>query len=440
MKTGQLLFIGNQESSMNFKDNWYPFRQDSTLLYYTGIDIPNVHLLIDIESDQEILFGNELSIDDVVWTGPLPALQEIAERAGIQSVRPLAQLAQSIVKEVQYLPPYRPEHTLLISKLTGLDINEVQNKSSLSLVKSIIAQRNIKEDREIEQMKDAVRFSYDMHKAVMKASREGILESDLVGVASKIAYEHEVRFSYPAILTKRGEVLHNHDHCGRLQNDDMVLYDGGCESKMHYAGDITRTFPVNGKWESLQKEMYDIVYDAYNQCLEALRPGIPFRDVHLLACKVLSRGLKDLGFMKGDIESAVHEGAHTLFFQCGLGHMIGLDVHDMENLGELHVGYGENMEKSSEFGLKSLRLGRALETGFTITVEPGIYIIPTLIDLRRSQGMYTDFINYEQLEQYKHFGGIRLEDNFLITEDGSELLAHDHLAPRTSEEIEDFMP
>ena len=437
--SGQLLLIGNQESSINFKDNWYHFRQDSTFLYYIGINKPNIHVLIDIDKDTTVLYGDELTIDDIVWTGPLPTNQDLADQVGITKCKPLKALFEDINKDALYLPPYRPEHNILLSALLDTDINKAAQSFSHSLVQAVINQRNIKEDREIQEMSLAVNHSYDMHNAVMKAAKSGMYESDLVGIASAVAHHHQVPFSYPAILTKRGEVLHNHDHSGLLNDGDMVLYDGGCESRSGYAGDITRTFPIGGKWQPLQKDLYDIVHDAYNQSVKALRPGTLFKDIHLLACKALVSGLKEIGFMKGDSDDAVANGAHTMFFQCGLGHLIGLDVHDMENLGEEYVGYSQEIEKSKEFGLKSLRLGRRLQTGYTVTVEPGIYIIPALIELRKSQGMYSDFINYNFLERHASFGGIRLEDNFLITNDGSTLLGEENIAPRSSEEVESFM-
>ncbi len=440
MGSGQILLLGNVESSVNFKDNWYPFRQDSTLLYYTGIDIPGIHLIIDVDLGTETIYGDELTIDDVVWTGPLPSLSEIANKAGIETVKATAHLSKDVKpSQCSYLPPYRPEQTLLLADLLGKNIQDVTLNADKKLIKAIIAQRNIKEAREIAEMDEAVKFTYDMHLAVMKHARAGQYESDLVGIASSIAYKHQVGFAYPAILTKRGEVLHNHDHHGLLENGDMVLYDGGCESRSHYAGDITRTFPIGGKWQPLQKDLYDVVYDSYKQSVEAMRLGIAFKDVHLLACKVLCKGLKDLGFMKGDVDDAVANGAHTMFFQCGLGHMIGLDVHDMENLGEPLVGYSDKIVKSTEFGLKSLRLGRELKEGYAVTIEPGIYIIPSLIELRKSQGLYKDFINYDLLEKHASFGGIRLEDDFVITADGYKMIGDDIDIPRTSDEISAYM-
>ena len=407
--------------------------------YYAGINKPNIHLLIDIDSNTEVLYADNLTIDDIVWTGPLPTNQDLASQVGINMCKPLSALSKDIRVDALYLPPYRPEHIILLSELLSIHRSDVANAYSLPFVMAVINQRNIKEDREIKEMSLAVNHSYDMHNAVMKAAKSGMYESDLVGIASAVAHHHQVPFSYPAILTKRGEVLHNHDHSGFLDNGDIVLYDGGCESRSGYAGDITRTFPIGGKWQALQKDLYDVVHKSYTDSVRALEPGTFFKDIHLLACRALVEGLSDVGFMKGDPDDAVANGAHTMFFQCGLGHMIGLDVHDMENLGEHLVGYSDEIEKSKEFGLKSLRLGRRLKTGYTVTVEPGIYIIPALIELRKSEGLYKDFINYDFLEKHASFGGIRIEDNFLITDDGSSLLGAENIAPRTSKEVEDFM-
>ena len=437
--TGKILLIGNTHSSVNYKDNWYPFRQDSTLLYYTGIDIPDVHFLMDLDEGKEILFGNELTVEDIIWTGSLPTLQELADQAGIQSVLPLNQLKSIAASSILFLPPYRPEHTIMLSDMLQVPIDEVASGSSPELTMAVIEQRNFKEAAEIDEMDEAVKYSYEMHKAVMEACKAGLTEHELVGVASEICYKFNVHFSYLPILTKYGEVLHNHNYAHLLENEDMVLFDGGCESPGHYAGDITRTFPVSGNWTKLQRDIYDIVFAAYKQSADLLRPGIRFLDIHLNAGKILFEGMKSLGFAKGNSDDAVREGAHTMFMQCGLGHMIGLDVHDMENLGEELVGYTNDLKKSKEFGLKSLRLARTLQEGFALTVEPGIYIIPTLIDLRKSQGMFSEFINYEKLEGIKDFGGIRIEDNFYITKEGSRMIGGDIEIPRTSEEVEDFM-
>ena len=431
---GRVLLLGNDESSMNYKDNWYHFRQDSTFLYYFGLDQPGLAAIIDVDTGEEIIFGDELTIDDIIWTGRLPKLSDLAESIGVSKTLPASKLIKYSSGDLLYLPPYRPAHSVKIGSLIGMKPRKVNKRFSMRLIRAITDQRLIKSEEEIEQMDQAVTISDRMHLEVMKQTKPGLKEHELVAVASKVAFDHNVHFAYPPILTKYGEVLHNHYHGNTLNDGDMVLFDGGTESEMHYAGDITRTFPVNGRFDSRQKDLYDIVYHSFMASVEAMKPGVRFLDVHLLAGQKIVEGLKDLGIMKGDPAEAVSQGAHTMFLPCGLGHLIGLDVHDMENFGEENIGYTSELKKSTEFGLKSLRLGRELQAGFALTVEPGIYIVPELIDLRKSQGKYFDFINYDELNKFRNFGGIRLEDNFVITETGYRLLGIK--MPRTAEEIE----
>ena len=431
---GRVLLLGNDESSMNYKDNWYHFRQDSTFLYYFGLDQPGLAAIIDIDSDEEIIFGDELTIEDIIWTGRLPKLSDLAESVGVSKTVPSSKLIKYSSGDLLYLPPYRAEHSVKIGAMLGMKPRKVDKRYSNKLIRAITQQRLYKSEEEVDQMNQAVIISNRMHLEVMKHTRPGLKEHELVAVAAKVAYDHNVHFAYPPILTKHGEVLHNHYHGNTLEFGDLVLFDGGTESTMRYAGDITRTFPVNGKFDSRQRALYDIVYKSFKEAVDALKPGIRFLDIHLLAAKEIVDGLKEMGIMKGNSDDAVHTGAHTMFFQCGLGHLIGLDVHDMENFGEENIGYTNELKKSTKFGLKSLRLGRELEKGFAVTVEPGIYIVPELIDLRRSQNKYKDFINYDELEKYRDFGGIRLEDNFVITHSGSKLLGIE--MPQTAEEIE----
>jgi Xaa-Pro aminopeptidase len=422
LESGKYLFLGNKESGMNFRDNWYPFRQDSTFLYYFGVNIPGLYAVIDVDEDEVILFGDDLTIDDIVWTGPLPSLNDLAEKAGIRKVLPVSRLASYIDSGTQHLPPYRPEHTLAISQYKGISAGEVADKASVSFIKAVVAQRQIKSKEEIEQLHLAAHHTSEMHHRVMKSAEPGRYEHELVAQAYKYAWSRYLPMSFPPISTINGHILHNHDYSHQLKSGDMVLFDAGMEASSGYAGDMTRTFPVDNRFTPIQAEMYDIVHRSFKAAEAAVKPGIKFKDIHLLAARVLVEGLKDLGIMKGDPEEAVSAGAHTMFFQCGLGHMMGLDVHDMENLGEQYVGYTDTFIKSKEFGLKSLRLGKELQPGFVLTVEPGIYIIPELIDLRKSEGMYLDFINYDALNKHRHFGGIRIENDYLVTEEGWQVL------------------
>jgi Xaa-Pro aminopeptidase len=434
--SGQILLLGNEESSMNFKDNWYPFRQDSTFRYYFGLDQPGLTALIDIDNNETIIFGHELSIDDIVWTGPLPGLASLAEKVGVQKTLPKGKLSSYFTNSdsLHFLPPYRPEHVLKLSSWTGKTPEQVQQGASLSLIKAVVAQRSIKSEAEVAELEKAVTLTSRMHLNAMKFAREGMKEYEVVSEALRTAQASGSQTSFPIICTTQGQVLHNHYYGNTLRKGDLLLFDGGILTAQGYAGDMTRTYPVAPTFDQRQRELYQIVLDSHESAMAALKPGVKFKDIHLLACRKLVDGLKAVGLMKGDTEEAVQAGAHTMFFQCGLGHQMGMDVHDMENLGEQYVGYTEDEPKSTEFGLKSLRLGRELETGYVVTVEPGIYIIPELIDMRRNDKVAQQFINFDLLDTYRDFGGIRVEDDLLITENGSRILGEP--LPRSVEEVE----
>lgn len=418
---GSILLLGNRESSINFADNWYPFRQDSTFLYYAGLNLPDISILLDCAKGEATLFGDELNIDDIIWTGPLPSLKELAESVGIKNVLPSLQLQNYIDKTAHFLPPYKPEHILKLSELFGSRCDS-ELKSSEALIEAIVAQRNIKSEEEIQSLHEACNFTKNMHYELMSKAKEGMYEYELVSMAKAYGASNNVNFSFLPICTTRGHVLHNHSYGNKINNGDMVLFDGGLESSLLYAGDMTRTFPVNNTFSNIQRDLYQIVLNAQKKAISVSKIGVRFLDVHLAAAEILMEGLTSLGICKGDPKEAVKKGAHTMFFQCGLGHLMGLDVHDMENLGEQYVGYGKGMVKSKEFGLKSLRLGRPLEEGYVITIEPGIYIIPELIDKFHSENKFTDFINYSELNKIRNFGGIRIEDDFIVRKGGLELL------------------
>jgi Xaa-Pro aminopeptidase len=440
LTNGLVLLLGNEDSSMNYKDNCYPFRQDSTFLYYIGIDQPGLAVIIDLDENNEILFGEDGSIDDIIWTGPQPLIRELAESVGIAASDNTAKLASLLAaarkaqRPIQILPPFRPENKIKLATWLDTPIAQLQQFESDLLIRSIIAQREIKEDREIAEMDKAVSISADMHLAAIQNARPGMKEYELAAQVEAVALANYGRVSYPVILTINGQTLHNHYHGNTIQEGHMILVDAGAESSMHYAGDLTRTFPVGKQFTSRQRDLYNVVLQSLDHAVSLLRPGIQFKEVHTQACIKLVEGLTAVGLMKGEAEAAVAAGAHTMFFQCGLGHMIGLDVHDMEDLGELLVGYDDQLKKSKEFGWKSLRLGKALKAGFALTVEPGIYIIPELIDRWKAEQKHTSFINYELLNDYRNFGGIRIEDNFVITPDGSQKLGKS--LPKTLKEIE----
>lgn len=440
LTNGLVLLLGNEDSSMNYKDNCYPFRQDSTFLYYIGIDQPGLAAIIDLDENREILFGEDASIDDIIWTGPQPLISELAASVGIVASDTIAKLvsllaaARKAQRRIHILPPYRPENKIKLATWLDTPIAQLQQFISETLIRSVIAQREIKEEREIAEMDKAVSISADMHMAAIQNARPGMKEYELAAQVEAIALANYGRLSYPVILTINGQTLHNHYHGNTIQEGQMVLVDAGAETSMHYAGDLTRTFPAGSQFTSRQRELYNVVLHALDHAVSLLRPGIQYKEVHTQACIKLVEGLTAVGLMKGEAAAAVAAGAHTMFFQCGLGHMIGLDVHDMEDLGEPLVGYDDQLKKSTEFGWKSLRLGKTLKAGFTLTVEPGIYIIPELIDRWKADQKHTSFINYELLNDYRNFGGIRIEDNFVITPDGSKKLGKS--LPKTLDEIE----
>ena len=440
LTSGIILLLGNEESSMSYADNHYDFRQDSTFLYYFGLDKPHLAAIIDIDEDKEILFGDDPTIDEIVWTGPVPSLQDLARKSGIGHCQAYNKsndyLQGKTNRDIHFLPPYRPEHIIKLQQWFGFTLPEIEKRKSLPLIHAIVKQRSIKTDEEIEQIEESVAISAAMHLEAMRSVHPGMKEYELASVVRQKALEHNGRLAFPTILTKNGQILHNHFHGNTIRDGDMVLCDAGAENEMHYAGDLTRIFPAGNRFTGVQRDFYSTVLEAQQAAAEAMKPGIPFKEVHLTACRRLAEGLKEVGLMRGNVDDAVSAGAHTLFFQCGLGHMMGLDVHDMENLGEEHVGYTKNMRKSTEFGLKSLRLARELQEGFVLTVEPGIYIIPVLIDLWRKEHKHKEFINYDVLEKYKEFGGIRIEDDYLITSEASRRLGP--YLPKTIQEIEDL--
>jgi len=436
---GLLLFLGNEESPMNYADNCFPFRQDSSFLYFLGVDQPGFAGVMDLDEGTTTLFAADLSLDAIVWMGPQPSVAEQAARVGITASAPAARL-QEVVRlardqgrPVHFLPPYRPENRLRLMDLLGIPPVQQTAEASLAFVQAVIDLRIHKGHEEVVEIERAVNTTVEMHLAAMALARPGMQESEIAARVQEIAVAAGGQLSFPIIATVHGETLHNHFHGNRLEPGQLFLLDAGAESPSHYAGDLTSTFPVDPTFTPRQREVYDIVLSAHMAAVEALKPGVRFRDVHLLACRTLAEGLKKLGLMKGDLDEAVALGAHAMFFQCGLGHMMGLDVHDMEDLGEVWVGY-EGAPKSTQFGLKSLRLARTLQPGFVFTVEPGLYFIPELMDRWRAEKRFMEFIDYGRLESYRGFGGIRIEEDFLVTEDGARLLGRQK--PRTAAEVE----
>jgi Xaa-Pro aminopeptidase len=427
VKSGILLFLGNDECGMNYADNTYHYRQDSTFLYFFGSDYAGLNAIIDIDENREIIFGDELTIDHIVWMGSQPTIKEKSEAVGISETAAMSELKTYLDKAavkartIHHLPPYRPEHQIKLLDLLQIHPNLASKNASLPFIQAVVNQRNYKSDEEIIQLEEAVNITGEMHLAAMRMARPGMKESEIAAAVQQIAIGAGGQLSFPVIATINGQTLHNHYHGNTLKSGDMLLLDCGAENGMHYAGDMSSTFPVDKTFTTRQKEIYQIALNAHNAAIAKLQPGVSFKDVHLTACRTVAEGMKEMGFMKGNLDDAIRQGAHALFFQCGTGHMMGMDVHDMENLGEVCVGYN-GKAKSTQFGLKSLRLGRELEPGFVLTIEPGIYFIPELIDMWKAEKRFEEFINYDKVEQYKDFGGCRNEEDFLITADGARLL------------------
>jgi len=439
--SGIILLPGNDESPMNYADNPYHFRQDSTFLYFFGINRPGLYAVLDTEQGTDAVFGDDFTVEDFVWRGKQPTIAEEASLAGVKETYSLKELYQTIEKalntgrKIHFLPPYRADITLKLQDMLGIPAKLIPDSISTKLIQAVVSQRSIKSDDELFEIEKAVNTSVDMHVAAMKMVRPGMKELEVVAEMTKIALNGGGFLSFPVIATINGQTLHNHFYGNTAKNGDLFLLDCGAETEMGYSGDLSSTFPVSSTFTTRQKDIYEIVYNAHTAAAMALKPGIRFREIHRIACLNIAMGLKDLGLMKGNSEEAVEAGAHALFFPCGTGHMMGLDVHDMENLGEIYVGY-DGKPKSTQFGLKSLRLARELQPGFVLTIEPGIYFIPELIDLWKKEGKFKEFLNYEKIESYRDFGGIRNEEDFLITSEGSKPIGK--AKPMTIAEVEDL--
>lgn len=434
MKSGKLLFLGNIESPMNYKDNTFRFRQDSTFLYYFGINLPGIAVIYDIDNQCTTLYGNEYSMDDIIWIGEVEAINSLAEKVGINFVKPFNEIYKNVGPETQYLPPYRHENKILLAELLDLKIKDIGQ--SLSFTKAVIAQRSIKEEQELLIMDAAVNISQQMHMAALRNIKEGKKEYEITAKVLESLANNNAELSYPIICSVNGQTLHNHYHGFTLGKAQLLLLDTGAEHPMGYAGDITRTFPVSKKFNSQQAAIYETVLKMEVNTIENLKAGSSYYDAHINANKILIINLKEIGILKGDIEQMLYAGVGGLFMPHGLGHMIGLDVHDMEDLGENLVGYETGQIRSTQLGLKSLRLARNLEAGMALTVEPGCYFIPQLIEKYKAEGKFLDYVNYAELEKYKTFGGIRIEDNLAITETGIRLIGDPII--KTISEIENF--
>ena len=443
-KRGIALFIGNTEAPAQYKDNCYKFRQDSTWLYFFGIDQPLYAAIIDLDNGNETVFANDVEIGDIIWMGPQPSMASVAASVGVEKSAPYTDLNAAVAKvlaegrPVHFVKPSRYYNTMKIASLLGCGTDEVAGRFSLALTKAIISMRLVKEDCEIEVIDDACNLGYEMHTVARNSIVPGIIEQEIVGKMDGVTLSKGWGVSFPTILTQHGETLHNHLHDKIIEPGKLMVIDAGAESNVHYASDFTRTYPTSGKFTAKQREIYQIVCDCNEFAFSMTRPGISYREVHLKTMHLMLEELRALDIVRGDVQDMVEAGIAGLFMPHGLGHNMGLDVHDMEDYGENYVGYDDDQKRSSQLGLGSLRMARKLVPGNVITDEPGIYFIPALIEKWKSEKTDLGFVNYSKLESYYDFGGIRLEDDVLVTADGARRLGKERL-PISPDDVEAAM-
>ena len=446
VKSGIIILFGNNESPNNYPNNvYYPFRQDSSFLYYFGLQRDGLVGVIDVDNDTETLIGNDIDIEDIVWYGSVDSVCDLAAQVGISASAPMSAL-RSIVnsglqakRKIHFLPPYRYDIKLQVFDLLGIHPNQQKESASMELIKAVVKMRSTKSEEEIAEMERASEIGYKMHTTAMRLIRPGVSEKYIAGQVDGIAYSFGSQTSFPTIFTQHGEIMHGSPSLRLLESGRLVICDAGAENMNNYCSDNTRTMPVNGKYTDRQLEIYKIVEECHDLVLNIAKPGVKYMDCHFAVARLMTDRLKELGLMKGDTEEAVRAGAHAMFLPHGLGHMIGLDVHDMENLDQINVGFDEETRPNLEqFGTNCLRMGRRLEEGFVVTDEPGIYFIPALIDDWRASGHCAEFLNFDKLETYKDFGGVRIEDDLLITKDGCRFLGEQRI-PYHPKDVEEFM-
>lgn len=446
VKEGIIILFGNNESPANFPNNgYYPFRQDSSFLYYFGLQRDGLVGIIDIDNDKDILVGNDIDIEDIVWYGSVESMTEMMQRCGAQETLPMKALkticneALSKHRKIHFLPPYRHDIKIQVFDLLGVHPIQQKEAASMELIKAVVKMRSVKEQQEIEELERAAVIGYMMHTTAMRLTKPGVTEKFVSGQVDGIAHSYGAMVSFPTIYTQHGEILHGAPSMNKLEEGRLVLCDAGGETLNNYCSDNTRTMPVNGKFTQRQLEIYSIVEACHDYTLELAKPGVKYADVHFAVCRLMFDRLKELGLAKGNTEEAVRAGAHAMFLPHGLGHMMGMDVHDMENLDQINVGFDEETRPNLEqFGTNCLRMGRRLEEGFVVTDEPGIYFIPALIDEWKAKKHCAEFLNFDKLETYKDFGGIRIEDDVLITKDGCRFIGKDRI-PYHPKDVEAFM-
>ena len=446
VKSGIIILFGNNESPCNFPANgYYPFRQDSTFLYYFGLQRDGLVGVIDIDNDIETLVGNDIDIEDIVWYGSVNSMHDMAESVGVKNTAPMKSLkiicndAMSQKRRIHFLPPYRHDIKIQIFDLLGIHPVQQKESASMTLINAVVKMRSTKEQQEIEELERASVIGYKMHTTAMRLTKPGVTEKFIGGQVDGVANSYGAMVSFPTIFSQHGEIMHGNPSMAELESGRLVLCDCGAETINNYCSDNTRTYPVNGKFTQRQLEIYSIVEACHDYVLEVAKPGVKYMDVHFAVCRLMTERLKELGLMKGDTDEAVAAGAHAMFLPHGLGHMMGMDVHDMESLDQINVGFdAETRPRLDQFGTNCLRMGRRLEEGFVVTDEPGIYFIPALIDDWKASGHCAEFLNFDLLETYKDFGGIRIEDDVLITKDGCRFLGEDRI-PYHPKDVEEFM-
>ena len=443
---GVIILFGNNESPCNYPNNgYYPFRQDSSFLYYFGQQRDGLVGVMDIENDRDTLIGNDIDIEDIVWYGSVDSVRDLAAQVGVEHSAPMAALqdicnnAQKQGRKIHFLPPYRFDTKLQITDLLGIHHSQQKNAASMELIRAVVKMRSVKDAEEIEELERAAEIGYKMHTTAMRLTKPGVTEKFIGGQIDGIAASYGAKVSFPTIFSQHGEIMHGNPSMATLEAGRLALCDCGAETINFYCSDNTRTLPVSGKYTQRQLEIYSIVEACHDHALEISKPGVRYMDVHLSVCRMMADRLKELGLMKGNTEDAVRAGAHAMFLPHGLGHMMGMDVHDMEGLDQRNVGFDEETQPMlDQFGTNALRMGRRLEEGFVVTDEPGIYFIPALIDDWRAQGLHKDFLNYDLIETYKDFGGIRIEDDILITKDGCRFIGKE-LIPYHPKDVEEYM-
>lgn len=442
--SGLIVLFGNNDSPANYPSNTYKFRQDSSFLYYFGLHRNGLVGVIDVDNDREYLVGDEIDIEDIVWYGSVTSVAEMAEMTGVARTAAMRELpaivesAKAQGEEVHFLPPYRFDNQIQIMDLLGIHPSQQKAAASLKLIAAVVKMRTTKTEEEIAELERAAEIGYEMHTTAMRLCRPGVTEQYIGGMVDGIANAYGCMVSFQTIATQHGEVMHGNPSTAKLEVGRLMLVDAGAETNENYCSDNTRTTPVSGVFTQKQKDIYNIVVECHDHVLEVAKPGVKWWDVHFAVCRIITERLQQLGLMKGDVEESLKAGAHAMFLPHGLGHSMGMDVHDMEGLGQVYVGFDKEVRPSTQFGTNALRFGRRLQKGFVITDEPGIYFIPALIDDWKKNGTNAQFLNFDKIDEYRDFGGIRIEDDVLITDEGCRFIGSKRI-PYHVEDVEEFM-